>query len=315
MSIKTRSVILGVHYIRVLRLQENCIVCISGSTIFLNFIALGPQLTPSQNVLLIGAGVSSTDIAREISPIAKQIYQSCRGGDFDFPASLLPEKARRVGEVSSFNLPSDQHGEELPTQPEEHAIPATVTLKDGTVLREIHQVLVCTGYHCSYPFLRELHYDSMSAQHADDHVLVTDGTQMHNLHKDIFYIPDPTLSFVGVPYYSATFSLFEFQAMAVAAVYAGRANLPSRGAMREAYRERLQRKGHGRRFHSMLGEEVEYVQDLVSWINEDGAAQGAKPVEGHTQSWHAAHAQQVQRMRENAERKGKRFVEGDISSW
>ena len=228
---------------------------------------------------------------------------------------MLPDNARRVGEVSSFNPSSDQHGEELPTQAQEHAIPATITLKDGTVLRDIHQVLVCTGYHCSYPFLRELHRDSMAAQDADDHVLVTDGTQMHNLHKDIFYIPDPTLSFVGVPYYTATLSLFEFQAIAIAAVYAGRANLPSGRAMRETYIERLHRKGHGRKFHSLLGEEVSYVQDLVDWINRDGAAKGAKPVEGHTQSWHAANAQRIQRMRMNAEAKGKRFVENDISSW
>lgn len=270
---------------------------------------------PSQNVLLIGAGVSSTDIAREISPVARQIYQSCRGNAFDLPISFLPENARRVGEVSSFNLSSDQYDEELPNQAHERAISATITLKDGTVLRDIHQVLVCTGYHCSYPFLRELHQDTMAPKDADDQVLVTDGTQMHNLHKDIFYIPDPTLSFVGVPYYGATLSLFEFQAIAITAVYAGIANLPSRGAMREAYRERLQRKGLGKKLHSVLGEEVDYVRDLVDWINEDGAAQGAKPVEGHTQSWRTAHAHRVQWLRENAEAKGKRFVETDISTW
>lgn len=149
----------------------------------------------------------------------------------------------------------------------------------------------------------------MAVQDADQDVLVTDGTQMHNLHQDIFYIPDPTLSFMGVPYYSATLSLFEFQAIAVAAVYAGRANLPSRGAMREAYRERLKRKGHGRRLHSMLGEEVSYVQDLVGWINKDGAAQGAKPVEGHTQSWHAANANRSQSLRKDAGVKGNQLAE------
>lgn len=155
----------------------------------------------------------------------------------------------------------------------------------------------------------------MAAQDADDYVLVTDGTQVHNLHKDIFYIPEPTLSFVGVPYFGATLSLFEFQAIAVAAVYAGRANLPSSGAMREAYRERLQRKGHGKRFHSLLGEEVAYVQDLVSWINKDGATRGAKSVEGHTQPWLAANAHRFQRIREMAEAKGKNFVLTDISTW
>lgn len=160
--------------------------------------------------------------------------------------------------------------------------------------------MVCTGYHFSYPFLRELHKDATTVKEADDHVLVTDGTQMHNLHKDIFYIPDPTICFIGVCYYGATFTLFEFQAIAVAAVYAGRAMLPPHDTMRLEYMARLERKGYGRRFHSVLFEEEEdYVRDLIEWVNRDGVTQGLEPIEGHTANWLAVKAARTEELRAN----------------
>lgn len=140
----------------------------------------------------------------------------------------------------------------------------------------------------SYPFLPSLPTTPSPSSPVNDpnnilHLLVTDGTMTHNLHKDIFYIPDPTLSFIGVPFHCATFSLFEFQAIALAAVYAGRARLPSTDAMRAEYNERLGRKGPGRSFHSLITEELDYVRNLVEWINTDDPR--GEVVEGHTVSW------------------------------
>ena len=170
-------------------------------------------------------------------------------------------------------------------------------LKDGTILSDIHSVIVCTGYHCSYPFLANLHRDELKPSEADDHILVSDGTQMHNLHKDIFYIPDPTLSFVGVPYYTATFTMFEFQAIAVAAVYSDQANLPTLPLMRQEYQQRLQRKAPGKNFHNLRGEEVAYVKDLVDWVNRDRRLHGLEPIEGHTQEWHVAKTAAMERLK------------------
>jgi MFS transporter, ACS family, pantothenate transporter len=163
------------------------------------------------------------------------------------------------------------------------AIPNTITLVSGEVLGKIDRVLLCTGYHMSFPFLRQYHHDFIGSDDADGEVIVTDGTQMHNLHKDIFYIPDTTLAFIGVPYHVATFSLFEYQAIAVAAVFSGKAKLPGWTDMKEEYRQRLSNKGSGKAFHSLKSEEVEYVNSLVEWINRDGKLYGGSPVEGHSQ--------------------------------
>jgi enamine deaminase RidA (YjgF/YER057c/UK114 family) len=161
----------------------------------------------------------------------------------------------------------------------------TVKLTDGRILTDIDRVVIATGYHITLPFLRYLHNDSLTPEEADETILVTDGSQVHNLHKDIFYIPDPTLAFVGIPFYSATFTLFEFQAIAVAKVFSGQVSLPTEEEQRQEYAEKVKRKGLGRGFHSLRednGERI-YVRELVGWINSQ-VPEGEK-VEGHTKKF------------------------------
>ncbi|KAN0104762.1 FAD/NAD(P)-binding domain containing protein [Hyaloscypha variabilis] len=234
-----------------------------------------PDEFKDKTVLLVGAGVSSMDIGRESSHISKKIYQSSRGGPFDIPVVMLSAETERVAGIASFHLPSedDTSGE--------------VRLVDGTVLTGIDRVVICTGYLFSLPFLLDLHDDSVTPAEANDTVLVTDGTQLHNLHKDIFYIPDQTLAFVGIPFYTATFSFFEFQAIAVAYVFSGRAWLPSREAMQAEYAERVKVKGSGRALHDLKGRSVQYVEELVGWLNEQAETTGAQKVEPYSEEWQA----------------------------
>jgi hypothetical protein len=176
-------------------------------------------------------------------------------------------------------------------------------LKDGRVLKDIDRVILATGYHFSHPFLLGLHEDNTLPQDASDTVLVTDGTQIHNLHKDIFYIPDPTLAFVGVPFYTATFTLFEFQAIVVAAVFSGHAWLPKEDEMREEYKKRVQNKGYGRAFHSLREQQVEYVSELLGWINGQAEVTGAEKVESYSEQWLEEDKLKLQKMRKMFEAK------------
>lgn len=229
-----------------------------------------------QIVLLIGAATSSTDIGRELSGIAKNIYQSSRGGAIDVPGVFLSPETHRVAGVASFEPPGQAQ-----------TTGGTVTLVDGTVLEDIDRVVLCTGYLFTLPFLLQLHDDAALVHEANDIVVVTDGSQLHNIHKDIFYIPDPTLAFVGVPSYTATFTFFEYQAMAVAAVFSGRATLPSKEIMQAEYAEKLKRKGAGRSFHNLMGESIQYVDQLVAWLNRDAKKTGRRRYEGYSQEWQA----------------------------
>ncbi|KAF2421056.1 FAD/NAD(P)-binding domain-containing protein [Tothia fuscella] len=257
-----------------------------------------PEGFKGKNVLLIGAGTSSTDIAREIGPFANHVYQSQRNGKFDHPASMLPPNATRIGEISTFNGIGAKDVFEDGELDQTQAIPSTVVLKSGAILCNIDYVIVCTGYHITLPFLKKYHKDDTPPEKASKIVLVTDGTQLHNLHKDIFYIPDPSLIFVGVPYFTATFTLFEFQALTVAAVLSGLAYLPTEEAMREEYLQRVKEKGYGKPFHSLRGVEVEYVTELLDWINGDIAEKGGSLIEGHSKIWHVAKEEQAERIKQ-----------------
>ncbi|KAF2769696.1 FAD/NAD(P)-binding domain-containing protein [Teratosphaeria nubilosa] len=247
-----------------------------------------PDGFKDQNVLIVGAGVSSTDMAKELGPIAKTVYQSSRSGPYDLPSHLLPANAARVSAVAFFDALPEQDPGEDDTAP----IPGSVTLVSGERLCNIHQVILATGYHVSFPFMRQYHDDEKSPAEADEEVLVTDGQQTHNLHKDIFYIPDPTLSFIGVPYHVATFSFFEFQAQALAQVLAGRVTLPQTDVMRKEYNEKLRRKGAGREFHSLKkeGDEIAYVDELVRMVNKSSADGQALQMTGHTVKFHESYA-------------------------
>lgn len=129
-------------------------------------------------------------------------------------------------------------------------------------------------------------HQSISPPSSDRVLVKQDGSQLYNLHKDIFYIPNPTLSFVGVPFHIATFSFFEFQSYAIARVYSQSAYLPSEELMRKEWQDRLKCKGAGREFHALGAElEQEYIQDIVNWVNTDGKQLNKKVLQGHSKEW------------------------------
>lgn len=242
---------------------------------------------------MIGAGVSSTDICRELGGVANKVWQSSRGGEYDLLPSMLPDNCTRIGAIAGFSPLTS-----VAELRDEDALPGCVVLSSIDTITNIHHIILATGYHMSYPFLSHLHADNSLPNQASETTLVTTGQVTHNLHKDIFYIPDPTLAFIGVPYHVATFSLFEFQAMAVAAVFAGSANLPSEKEMREEYEERVKRKGVGRKLHSLKDDEGEivYAREMMAIVNQERKEEDK--VEGHTKEWFEAYRRRLVRMQE-----------------
>ncbi|MCJ1358550.1 MAG: hypothetical protein MMC33_008550 [Icmadophila ericetorum] len=266
-----------------------------------------PDRYRNQSVLLIGGGTTSGDISRELSTITVKTYQSSRGGAWDFPAGMLPPNAIRIEAIESFDAFPQRNGyhtSHTASLDDSQTIPGTVVLKSGITLRDIHNVILCTGYQFTLPFLPYLHSDTLPPEKATPEILVTaEGIQFHNLHLDIFYIPDPTLAIVGAPFGGATFTLFEFQAIAVSRVFSGRADLPSEPEMRTVYEEKRARKGYGRKFHSVMGEEIDYVNQLVEWVNRDGARFGAPEVDAHSEKWMKSYGRRVEKMKKIIEMK------------
>lgn len=254
-----------------------------------------PAAFAGQNVLLVGAGVSSLDIAKELEGVATKTYQSARGGLFDLDAALLPGNAERVAGLADFRL---DEGKAFKDEDPEAPVPGTVHLADGRILSDIHRVIIASGYQTTYPFLTGLESATLGEDEADERVVITaDRCVTHNLHKDMFYIPDPTLSFVGVPYYTSTFSMFDFQAEVVARVYAGLSPLPSVEVMRAEYAARKAKGDRGKAFHSLHTNQVRYMEEILEWANEGAEERGVARMRGVDEEWYEAYENFKARLR------------------
>lgn len=99
-------------------------------------------------------------------------------------------------------------------------------------------------------------------------------------------MPDPTLTFVGVPYYTSTFSMFDFQAEVVARVYAGLATLPPQEVMRSEYAARKAKGDKGKAFHSLIQNQVPYMNEILAWVNEGVEQRGIEKMKGVDEDWY-----------------------------
>ncbi|KAI5924147.1 hypothetical protein F4810DRAFT_146400 [Camillea tinctor] len=250
-----------------------------------------PEPFRGKTVLLIGAGASSLDVAKEVEQLGGKVYQSRRETKYDLTASRLPKSVKRVAMSAEFILNEEATGREsTPPLEDDYTIPGRVRLEDGEFLENIDYVVVATGYITTYPFLGDLEQPSVKWEDADEQVLITsDGYTTHNLHKDIFYIPDPSLAFIGVSHLVSTFSLFDFQAKALAKVFSGKAHLPSKSEMKREHQERKARFQPGDKFHTIPAGEKVYISEVLDWINGDLKKAGLELIEGMDADWLAAY--------------------------
>ncbi|KAH7040019.1 uncharacterized protein B0I36DRAFT_232798 [Microdochium trichocladiopsis] len=250
-----------------------------------------PEQYIGSTVLIIGSSASSHDISKELALEGKTVYVSSRGGQWDIGA---PEPAIRVGGIESFEVKR-----------------GIIRFRDGNVLHDIDHVILATGYLTSYPFLGpRLQNPEVPAEQADDKIVVTrDGLLTHNLHRDIWYIPDPSLAFVGVVFHTSTFSMFDFQGSVVAKVLAGEAELPSKEIMRAEYIARKaaafaaagpaagnsaaesvtanqQQQQSLRSFHSLMGRETVYIDEVLDWVNSEARRLGLPEMKALSEKWY-----------------------------
>ncbi|WVR03026.1 hypothetical protein IAU60_000015 [Kwoniella sp. DSM 27419] len=245
-----------------------------------------PQPYQDKTVLLIGIGTSGNDISRDIAPYASKIYMVGRNklrGPVAYKKQrrmqrfLLPDNAEQVPEIRRF----------LPPSPGQSIRQASVELTDGRVLTGIDEVIFATGYQYSFPFLPDYHQDPGSAvSQKAPQPLVTDGTGVLNLWRDVFYIPDPSLTFIGLSVNTSAFSFFEYQSISIARVLGDKARLPNEKIRWKQYDQLVAAKGEGKFSHLLNRDgEREYVRDTVAWLNKDAEWSGAELVQGHSLEW------------------------------
>lgn len=246
-----------------------------------------------RTVLVIGAHISALDIANELVNDGVRVYQSSRDTKVDLRERVNHENAEKVAMVAEFTLEGDD-GVEPPPGPtildDDSPVPGKTRLQDGRVLEDIHHVLIATGYITTFPFLGpSLEQPDTAPPDADETVVTTaDGRTVHNLHEDIFYIPDPSLAFIGVSHFASTFPLYDFQAQVLAAVFSGKVRLPPGDEMRAVQKRRKDHVLPGTIVNSIFLLDDFVIGRLMRWANSDLEAGGHEPLLGPDRKWWGA---------------------------
>ncbi|KAK1987782.1 thiol-specific monooxygenase [Colletotrichum cereale] len=195
-----------------------------------------------KKVIVVGGSVSSHELLHEVLPVAQHpVYASLRGDPiphFGWAPFTHPHISIQKQIV---NL--------CPTS-------GAITFADGTVVRDVDHVILGTGYTFSFPFLPKV----------QERVLQADR-RLPSVYYHTWDIEDPTLTFLGMCGGGFTFRLFEWQAVAVARLLAGRGNpLPSKEEQKEWERKRLAELGGGKGYYTIAPfykEVFEYFRSIA----------------------------------------------------
>lgn len=212
-----------------------------------------PQPYTGLKTLLIGASASGLDISTQISLVCAAPLLLSQRTRSDLAAGFSSTDIQLVPEVVEFLPPFSGYDR-------------AVRFANGQVETGIKKVLFCTGYLHSYPFLSSL-----------DPPPITNGERVEHLYQHIFYTPNPTLAFVGVPSKILPFPTFEAQAAIIARVWNGRLSLPPSAKLEAWEAERIRARGSGKKFHELtVPEDLDYLNDLVDWANQASNNDGVK---------------------------------------
>ncbi|KAL8475946.1 hypothetical protein ACS0TY_028559 [Phlomoides rotata] len=202
-----------------------------------------PDPFKDQIVVVIGEGPSGTDIAVEISSVAKQVHLSSRSPQVKISKLDFRDNMWQHSKIDYV----DVNGE--------------VVFQDGgSIYADI--ILHCTGFKYDFPFLKT------------DGIVSVEDNRVGPLYKHVF--PPklaPTLSFVGLTSRTPIFPGIDLQTKWVARVLSGKARLPSAEEMaaevKEYYRD-MEAKGIPKHYTHSLAFEFDYVDWLANQVGSEG---------------------------------------------
>ncbi|KAJ7749266.1 FAD/NAD-P-binding domain-containing protein [Mycena maculata] len=210
-----------------------------------------PERYQNKTILIVGASVSASEIARDIEPYAERIIASVRPHENLHPFQLrsilrFPNGTEFVPEIAHFGALAEN---------DKGIKEGEIHLINGTVLSGVDEVIVATGYIHSNTFLPNF----------------TAEGQPTDLHWTGHWIPDPTLAYTNV----RPWTIGRYQSYAFAKVWEGTARLPTQKQMREDYDSG---KYNFRGFFASGPSEALFRQ-YVAWLNNESLIHGGRFVE------------------------------------
>lgn len=193
-------------------------------------------------------GPSGSDIATQIAEYCSSpILISTRS-----QPSSLPPKAKHLPAISCFD--SERR---------------SLRFVDGNIVENLDHIVFCTGYIYSYPFLADDIRYSLIYPPSDHPKAFYPGERCRNVYQHLFYVADPTLSFLTLPWNIIPFPVAEGQGAVVARVLSSRLSIPSETEMRQWERQREHEVGLGKIFHKLAPPtDVDYINHLWHWAHQ-----------------------------------------------
>ena len=200
-----------------------------------------PEVYAGHKVLVIGNSASGMDIAFQVSQQAQQpVILSSRSASI-FGVGTTPSWRKDVPQSVEF-LPASSHHR-------------AVRFEDGQIEEGIDQVIFCTGYFYSLPFMSDFKPP-----------LITDGLRTQDVYRDLFHIQHPSLVLPVINQRVIPFPLSENQAAVVARVWSGRLQLPAQDEMRQWEAGQIETHGNGKYFHLRpFPEDCAQINELFNW--------------------------------------------------
>ncbi|GAA5917339.1 hypothetical protein JCM5296_001296 [Sporobolomyces johnsonii] len=193
-----------------------------------------------KTVLVIGNSASGYDVTREL---AMSIHSRRESGT---DPTTLPKVYQSARSPPVIGIPFDapdapEWAKEIAVFPPVRKVEGKVIeFEDGRTLEDVDTIIYCTGYYFSFPFCHTT--DAPFSEHPltrppptpsslPDTKLppapVEGGLRVHNLDdRFLFYLPDPSLVFLCLPYLVIPFPLAQLQARLAALHFASSARLP-----------------------------------------------------------------------------------------
>lgn len=195
----------------------------------------------NKKVLIIGNSASGIDISTQLLTVANGIVMSCVGEPMF--KDVIEDSTEQVDRVVKYDFDNNR----------------SVVTQSGKVVSGIDKILFCTGYLYEVPFLKSYITGPKS--------LITDGSHLRYLYKQLFYIPDPSLILAGLPKSIIPFPFAEAQGQYVARILSGRLQLPSTKEMYADYEHEVETRGNGSTFHIMGNlKDAQYCNDMYELI-------------------------------------------------
>ncbi|KAI5479368.1 dimethylaniline monooxygenase (N-oxide forming) [Pseudohyphozyma bogoriensis] len=231
----------------------------------------GPEVFRDKNVLVIGNSSSGYDIVRGL---ALQIYNRVLDHDPSVVGRFVANSIRSPTVIAfPFDAPdAEDYAKLVKIRPTITRVEGkTVYFADGSSLDDVDAIIFATGYLFSFPFASPTHepFASHPLTVPVPYAREFGGRRVHHLDdRQVFYLPDPTLSFLALNINVIPFPLAQLQARLVARFIAGHIHL--------SFKPGIPEDGVEDRSAHVLGPEKEHeaINRFLDELGQWGAASG-----------------------------------------